>query len=159
MKKVLLVYETQTGNTEAIAKIIDSRLKAAGLEVIFKRITKANEDRFDLIRALGGVDVVIVGSPTHYSKIMSPVQEFLIEMGRANMGGRIDLSRILGAAFGSFAWSGSGEGVGFITNILKENLKMKVIEPGLMIKGSPGGTGLEECQSFSQAIIDRLNQG
>jgi flavorubredoxin len=158
LKKVLLVYETQTGNTEALAKIIDSRLKTAGFDVVFKRISKANEDRFDLIRVLGGVDAVIIGSPTHYSRIMTPVQDFLTDMGRANMGGKVDLSKILGAAFGSYGWSGSGEGVGFITNTLKNTLKMKVVEPGLLIKGSPGGTTLEEGQTFCQAVIEKLNQ-
>ena len=130
----------------------------AGIEVQSKRISKASDDRFDLIRAINTVDAVIVGSPTHYSRILTSVQEFLTELGRANYGGRIDLSTKIGVAFGSYAWSGSGEGVKFITNTLKEKLKMKVIEPGLSVKGKPIEDTIEECKNFGKAIADRINQ-
>jgi flavorubredoxin len=154
MKKMILIYETQTGATEEIAKILETYLTSSGIEVQSKRISKANEERLDLINLLKEVDAIAVGSPTQYSRIMTPVQEFLNEMGRANYMGRIDFSDKLGIAFGSYGWS--GEGVEFITDILKNNLKMKVIEPGLLVKGRPDDDTAEECKRFGEFVAEKI---
>jgi flavorubredoxin len=159
MKKAIIIYETETGNTEAIAKILESQLKTEGLDIISRRISKANDERFDLIRAINPVDVIIIGSPTRYSRILDSVQEFLTELGRANYMGRINLSIKTGVAFGSYGWSGSVEGVKFITDILKEKVKMKVIEPGLLIKGKPSGDTIEECRNFAILLAEKIKNG
>jgi|WetSurMetagenome_2_1015567.scaffolds.fasta_scaffold22227_6 flavodoxin I len=159
MKKVIIIYETETGNTEAIAKILDQELSAAGLDVKSKRISKANDEGIDLIRAVNAADAVIIGSPTHYSRILDSVLEFLTEMGRASYTGRSDFSTKIGAAFGSYSWSLSGEGVPLITDILKDKLKMKVIEPGLSIKGKPGEDTVEICKAFATLLTEKVVGG
>jgi flavodoxin I len=159
VKRVVIIYETESGNTEAIARIIEQELNAAGLEVQSKRISKANEEGFDLIRAVNAADAVIIGSPTHYSRILDSVQEFLTELGRANYTGRIDFSTKIGAAFGSYSWSLSGEGVPLISDILKERLKIKIIEPGLSIKGRPGEGTVEKCKEFAKLLAEKIAGG
>ncbi len=156
MKKAIIIYESQTGATEAMAKIIETELKKVSIDVLTKRITKAKEENFDLIRAINTVDAVIIGSPTHYSRILPTAQEFMTELERANYMSRVNFTSKLGVAFGSYGWSGSGEGVKYITGILKDKLKMKVIDPGLLIKGKPDTVTSEECRVFSKILAEKI---
>jgi len=150
MKKVMIVYESETGATEAIARVIEEQLRAAGIAVESKSISKAKEEGYDLIGALRGADAVIVGSPTHHGWPLDSVKSFLADMSRANTWGRI------GAAFGSYGWS--GEAVEIITDTLKSVLNMEVIEPGLKVKGSPDESSLRECEEFGKTVADIISR-
>lgn len=148
MYKAIIIWETRTGATSAIALEIEEVLKAAGIEVTTKRILNAKEEGYDLAGALKSVDAVILGSPTYHSDMIPPVKDFLIEMKEAGLKGKI------GAAFGSCGWS--GEAVQMITEAMKNILKMNVIEPGLKLIDRPSGSTLEECKNFSKTIADKI---
>ena len=68
--KALITYFSQTGNTEQIAKAIHHEVSGAH-EADLKTIEEVKPD------ALGGYDLVFVGSPIHGSGLAFPVKEFL----------------------------------------------------------------------------------
>ena len=68
--KILVVYDSQYGNTEQIAKAIASGLSSSG-EV---RILKISEVKSTDI---SGINLLIIGSPTQGSKATPAIQEFL----------------------------------------------------------------------------------
>jgi flavorubredoxin len=151
MKKAIVIYDTRTGATGAIARLIEEELKVAGIEVESRRILEAEEEGYDLVEAVKNADAVIVGSPTYYNDLFSPVKDFLLEMEKADLKGKI------GAAFGSYGWS--GEAVKMIADTMKNAFKMNVIEPGLKVEGRPGGSSIVECKLFGKTVAERINRG
>jgi flavorubredoxin len=148
MNKAILIWETRTGATSAIALEIDDVLKQSGIELISKRLSNARDDGFDLIGAMKDVDAVILGCPTYHHDLIQEVKDFLFEMGKADLKGKI------GASFGSYGWT--GESVGKITATMKNALRMDVIEPGLKIVERPSGDSLEECRKFGRSIAEKI---
>ena len=68
--KILLVYDTQYGNTEQIAKAIAGGLSSSG-EVRTLKISEIKATDVD------GINLIIVGSPTQGSKATPAIQKFL----------------------------------------------------------------------------------
>ena len=73
MKQLLIVYESRTGNTEAMAKAVYEGALSAGATVSLKKASQATCD--DLLNC----DSVILGSPTHFGYMAGTLQEFLTE--------------------------------------------------------------------------------
>ena len=66
----------------------------------------------------------------------------------------IGLKGKVGAAFGSYGWS--GESIEILTETMKNLAGMNVIEPGLRINRRPTEKGLEECREFGKKIAERI---
>ncbi|MBN2185922.1 MAG: FprA family A-type flavoprotein, partial [Dehalococcoidia bacterium] len=94
MPKVVIVYETRSGNTEVMAKAVEGGVRAAGVDVLSKRTTNAKVDD------LADADAVILGAPTYNHDLIGPMKTFLFQMEKADLKGKV------GAAFGSYGWSG-----------------------------------------------------
>lgn len=142
MAKAIIIYETRSGNTEMMAKAIETGLKEAGVEVERKKAARANADD------LKDVDAVVLGSPTYVRALITAMRTFLFEMDKADLKGEV------GAAFGSYGWS--GESIEILTETMKNLAEMDVIEPGLRIKRGPTEKGLKECREFGKKIAERL---
>jgi len=141
--KAIIVYETRTGNTEVMAHAILAGLMDSGVQVTLRRTM----DDVD-VKELAGNDAVILGSPTHNHDINSLMKEFLSDMSKEDLKGKI------GAAFGSYGWS--GEAVQMMTENMKRDFGMDVIEPGLKLIYVPDEKGLEECKNFGKRIAERI---
>jgi len=76
------------------------------------------------------------------------MKTFLFEMDKVDLKGKV------GAAFGSYGWS--GESVEILTETMKNLAGMDVIEPGLKVKRRPSEKGLEECRAFGKKIAARI---
>jgi flavodoxin short chain len=144
MSKAIIIYETRTGNTQALAKAIQEGMKEAGVEVLLKRTgeTRAND--------LADVDAVVLGAPTYHHDLVSAMKTFLFEMEKAALKGKT------GAAFGSYGWS--GESVQMMSDTMKHIFKMKVIEPGLKLLGRPTESSLEKAKEFGRKIAERIKE-
>ena len=142
MAKAIIVYETRSGNTEYMAKAIEAGLKEAGVEVELKKAARAKAED------LKDVDAVVLGSPTYVRALIAAMKTFLFEMEKADLKGKV------GAAFGSYGWS--GESIGIMTETMVNLFEMDVIEPGLKVKRRPSEKGLEECRTFGKRIADKI---
>ena len=58
--KVLIVYDSRTGNTESMAHYVEEGVKAEGVDVDVMKIENANVDDIPQYRGL------ILGSPVYY---------------------------------------------------------------------------------------------
>ena len=132
MAKAVIVYETRSGNTGAIAKAIEEGMKEAGVDVISKRSVSAKADD------LTNIDAVLLGAPTYHHDLIQSMKTFLFEMEKADLKGKI------GAAFGSYGWS--GESVQMMTDTMEHIFEMNVVKPGLKMLRSPDASGLKQCQ-------------
>lgn len=128
-----------------MAKAIEEGIKEAGVAVVSKRTVNASAN--DLI----GVDAVVLGAPTYHHDLIASMKTFLFEMEKVNLKGKV------GAAFGSYGWS--GESVQMMTDTMKHVFGMSVIEPGLKMLRRPDESGLKQCQEFGRRIADKAKMG
>jgi flavorubredoxin len=94
----------------------------------------------DLIEEADGI---VFGSPTINGDAAKPVWDLLSSLAVINTTGK------LGAAFGSFGWS--GEAVRMMEDRMR-GLKLRLPVPGVRIKLIPTDEELAACQRFGQQI-------
>jgi flavodoxin len=69
MKKVLITYHSQGGNTEAMAKAVFKSANAAGAEVILQRAADADAQH------ILACDIVAIGTPDHFGYMAGLVKD------------------------------------------------------------------------------------
>jgi len=143
MSRAIIIYETISGNTEKMAKAIVSGMEEAGVQVILKR-TMGTE-----VAELMDFDAVLIGSPTYHQNPVLAIKDFLIKMERA------DLKNKIGAAFGSYGWS--GESIQMITESMRDTCMMDVADPGLRLKTGWSESSLQQCREFGKNIAEKVN--
>ena len=144
MSKAIVIYDSRSGNTEMMAKAIEEGMKEVGIEALSKRAINTNaEDLTD-------VDAVVLGAPTYHKDLIQSMKTFLFEMEKADLKGKV------GAAFGSYGWS--GESVQMMTDTMKHIYGMNVLEPGLKILRRPSESGLEQCRNWGRTIVEKMKE-
>lgn len=95
--RVLIVYHSETGNTEALAEAAaEGARSSGGVEVSLKTVHEAtNAD-------LEACDALMIGSPTYWGSMSTPVKQF-IDGQRPFMGDKV------GAAFATGGSDGGGK--------------------------------------------------
>ena len=143
MLKVLIVYYSQTGNTEKMARAVEEGAKSVvGIEVEMKYFVKPEE--------LAEADAIILGMPTYYHDIGIDMKNLLEGASKQE----INLKGKIGAAFGSYGWS--GEAPNMLVEIMKKRFEMDVVEPALRIKYNPDEKALEECRELGKKVAEKL---
>ncbi len=143
MYKAVIIYDSRKGQTESIARIIEQGLRDGGVEVLLKKATSATA------KDLRDADAVVLGSPTYHGEMMSSLRTLLFEMEKADLRGKV------GAAFGSYGWS--GEAVPRMSETMKHVFGMNVVEPGLNVLERQ--SDLNKCREFGRTIAERAGQG
>ena len=143
MLKLLIVYYSKTGNTEKMARAIEEGAKdVVGIDVEMKYFVKPEE--------LSEVDAIMLGMPTYYHDIGIDMKNLLEKASNQ----KINLKDKIGAAFGSYGWS--GEAPNMLLEIMKNRFHMDVVEPALRIKYNPDKKGLEECRTLGKTVAEKM---
>jgi flavorubredoxin len=95
-------------------------------------------------------DAILMGAPTYHHDMPIDIKK-LFE--RAAVKG-INLKGKVGAAFGSYGWS--GEAPNLVLEIMKNKFEMRVIEPPLLAKYVPDENMLEKCSDLGKRISETL---
>ena len=99
---------------------------------------------------LGQFDAVLVGTPTYHHDVPIDIKMLFEEAAARG----INLKGKLGAAFGSYGWS--GEAPKFVMEIMKNKFDMNVTEPALLTKYAPDQSTLEQCRALGKRISESL---
>lgn len=142
MPKILVLYYSRTGNTAKMAKAVAEGAKSV-LRVELE-LTKTLEPM-----TLTRFDAILIGTPTQNHNITYTMKRFFEDVEAK----KIVLKKI-GAAFGSYGWS--GEAPGLVIEIMKNKFNMKVTESPLLVKRTPNTTMIEKCQEFGKKIGEEL---
>jgi flavorubredoxin len=142
-KKLAIIYGTGFGNTGLMAKAIEEGAKAAGLDVLIKKVDEATP--IDVEKA----DAIAIGLATYKGAGMPSVIRYVESLAKLPLKGK------LGTAFGSYGWSGEGPLV--ITKTLS-SYGIIVLEPPLRIKRIPEEEGLEECRKLGRLLAEKLKK-
>jgi flavorubredoxin len=100
--------------------------------------------------ALENFDAVVFGVPTYYHDMTVDMKNLFEEVAAKG----ISLKGKIGAAFGSYGWS--GEAPRLVLEVMKNKFGMEIIEPPLLIRYEPDQTGLEKCRELGKRIAERL---
>lgn len=143
LPRILVLYYSQTGNTDKMAKAV-----AEGAQ----NVQQVNVELSYYVDAeqLSQFDALAVGAPTYHHDMTLNMKRLFEEAGAKN----VDLKGKLGAAFGSYGWS--GEAPKLILEIMKNRFEMSVIEPPLLLKYTPDAAGLEKCRELGRRVAERL---
>ena len=149
MPKILIIYQSKTGNTEAMAKAVEMGVKEEGVEVILKKAEDTAVD--DLLLP----DGIIIGSPTYFAATTAEIKKIIDDSIKhfRKLEGKV------GAAFASCGGIGGG-GETAILDILRAFLVHGMIVPGFTTGGHYGplsvGTPNNErkriCQNFGSKV-------
>jgi NAD(P)H dehydrogenase (quinone) len=156
--KVLIVFDTSTGNTEKMAHAVEDGVKKAGVDVVFKHVDEASVDEIPQWQGL------ILGSPVYYGLPSGKIKKFIDESIKYH--GKLD-----GTVGGAFASAG-GTHTGAETTIIAINEMLLV--HGMIIQGSSAGShygassvgspndaSLEACRKLGERVgnlVKRLNK-
>ena len=127
MPKILIIYQSKTGNTEKMAEAVEAGVKKEGVEVLRKRIENAKVD--DLLDA----DGIIIGTPTYFAGTTAEIKKFIDQSIKhfKKLEGKI------GAAFTSSGDLGGGNETALL-DILRAFLVHGMIVPGFTSGGHYG---------------------
>ena len=151
IRKALVIYDTMWASTEKMAKAVATGIDTTGVSV--KLINLAYSHRSDVMADVLNAKAVILGCATLNNGMLPRMAGFLMYMRGLKPTNKI------GAAFGSFGWS--GEAVKLM-NASMEDMKFDIIEPGMRVKYVPGHNDLSECvemgKRIGQAVIEQTDE-
>lgn len=144
--RVFLGYVSAYQNTGIIAgKIAEGIRQAGDIEVDLCDIEKMEMGLVE--QKLIQSSAIVLGCPTFSQNILMPVYQVFALINPIR-----DRNK-LGAAFGSYGWS--GEGAKIITSALRQ-LKINVIDEGLMVKFTPHNEVAQRCIEYGKAFGERM---
>ncbi len=160
MPKLLILFDSQTGNTEKIANAIAEGAKSVDkAKVIMKKIG----DPFGL-HELADSDAIVFGSPTHYSGTSWRMDSFLKRLQEVE----VDLSGKLGAVFCSYGYARPKIAylppTSFALAVLPlytflKSVGMRTIAPALRIRDEDVEKDLLICREWGRKIAEKLVTG
>lgn len=146
-KQVTILYETMWENTKKIAEAIGEGIMKNHPDLRVKLINVGKTDKNDVITEVFKSKAVLVGSSTINNGILSNTAG-LLEMIKG-----LKFKMKVGAAFGSYGWS--GESVKIIDQALKE-AGFKVTEEGMKVLWTPMEEDLKESFEFGNRVISEI---
>jgi flavodoxin I len=145
MTRILVLYYSRTGNTEKMAQaVVNGAKNVQGTDVEMNYYVPEEE--------LAGYNAVLVGTPTYHHDMPETIKKYFEEAAVKN----VHLQGKVGAAFGSYGWS--GEAPKLVLEILRNKFGMNVTEPPLLTKYTPDQATLEKCFALGKRIAESLTQ-
>jgi NAD(P)H dehydrogenase (quinone) len=156
MAKILVVYDSKTGNTEKMAFAVAEGVKQVkGVKAKIKQADKTN------LKDLLDADGIIMGSPTYYGQMSAKLKALIDESVKIH--GKLEGK--IGAAF----TSSGGTATGAETTIL--SILQAMLVHGMIIQGradnkhygaaavgSPRKRGLESCKELGRRIASLVTK-
>jgi len=140
MAKVLIVYYSKSGNTEAMARILADAAKAAGAKVTLKRAEDATND--DLVSA----DAVAIGSPDYFSYPAGFVKAIFDEA----LSIKAKLSNKPALCFASHG--GGGKLKGPFEQLMK-SIGLKLVMPCILCQQAPAGETIDVLKKAGESLV------
>ncbi len=143
--KVLVVYDSMWKSTAKMALAIGGAISRQGVDV--KMYNLAVNHRSDIMTEVLDSRALIFGSPTLNNGILPRMADFLCYLKGLRPKGK------LGAAFGSFGWS--GEAVKNMNSAMEE-MGIELIDPGLRVKNVPTVDDFDQCKALGGKIAQAV---
>ena len=142
MPKMAIIYASGMGRTKTMAEAIaNGAMTIEGVDVVLK-------DAYDALpEDVKDAGAIVLGGSTYNYKLIKAMDPFLKELAKLDLKGKV------GAAFGSYGWS--GESVPTLIARMK-SFGMNVIEPGTTAVQVPKKEDIEKCFKLGRMIATGL---
>jgi NAD(P)H dehydrogenase (quinone) len=158
MPKILIVYDSKTGNTEAMALAVSKGAEQiSDIEVTVK---KAEETK---IKDLVGADGIIMGSPTYFGQMSAKLKALIDESVKVHE----KLAGKVGAAFTSSGGTASGAETTLLSIVQAMLIHGMIVQGraddkhyGASAVGNPKKRDLEYCEELGKnvaTLVKKLN--
>lgn len=145
MKRISIVYYSETGNTEIMAKVISEEAKDAGGEVTLLNGEYATKE--DIINS----DVVALGSPAMATEQLQVTMEYYVDSIKDVISGKPV------ALFGSYDW-GDGLWMRKWHKQMKEYGAIMIQDENeLIVKLKPDDKDIEKCKELGNKLFYFIN--
>jgi flavodoxin len=146
--KILIAYDSRTGNTEKMAELVAEGVRLAGQAVDVKKISE-----FKNAEALKGYDGYIFASPTYHRDMTNGMKTFLFMAQQAGLAGKV------GGAFGSYTHSGDAPKVIFDTMQFVYKMNMTNLGSFNLVESHINtGEGQRACQDYGKAVGEQVGK-
>ena len=146
-RKAVIVYDTMWQSTAMMAKAIAEGLAGGGASV--KVMPLSGSHRSDVATEVLDAGALLVGSPTFNNGLFPTVADVLTYLG-----GLRPLN-LIGAAFGSYGWS--GQAAGRIEEILRD-MKVELADKAVTVRYVPTAEALAPCAALGRRVAELLSQ-
>ena len=157
MAKVLVVYDSKSGNTEKMAFAVAEGAKQAGVEVAVKRVEETQNN--DLL----GADGIVMGSPTYFGQMSAKLKAVIDESVKLHE----KLTGKVGGAFTSSGGTASGAETTLLSIVEAMLIHGMIVQGraddkhyGVAIMGAPKEEDLAECETLGRNVallVKKLN--
>jgi NAD(P)H dehydrogenase (quinone) len=158
MTKIVIIYDSNTGNTQKMAEsIADGARSISDVNVTLKKVGEP----FSLRNLLVDADAVILGSPANYAFATPAMRDFISCIQGQVADGSFKVEEKLGAAFGSYGWDGAKSAERFALEMRNIGFKMYssvLAKPTLLPIPKLRQKALEECRVFGKNIAEQITE-
>ena len=141
MAKLLIIYHSQSGNTEAMAKAVYEGALSSGTTVSLKKAAEAISN--DLIDC----DAVVFGTPNYFSYMAGAMKDFFDRSLHA-VRGKVDNKPYTAV---SSHGGGGRQALDSLDGICR-SLRLKKAFEGVVATGKPSPEVLEECKELGRKL-------
>jgi NAD(P)H dehydrogenase (quinone) len=150
MPKILIVYDSKSGNTETMALAVAKGAEQAGdLEVTVKRAEQTTNS--DLLAA----DGIIMGSPTYFGQMSAKLKALIDESVKVHK----ELTGKVGGAFTSSGGTASGAETTLLSIVQAMLIHGMIVQGraddkhyGVAVTGAPKKRDLAECEKLGKRV-------
>lgn len=157
MAKVLVVYDSKSGNTETMALAVAKGAEKAGADVTVKKAAQTkNSDLF-------AADGIIMGSPTYFGQMSATLKALIDESIQLHE----QLTGKVGAAFTSSGGTASGAETTLLSIVEAMLIHGMIVQGraddrhyGVAVTGTPNEEDLADCEKLGErvaALVLRLS--
>lgn len=141
---MLIIYHSQSGNTEVMAKAVCEGAISAGANVVLKKAAEATSD--DILNC----DGVIFGTPNYFSYMAGMIKDFLDRVFYTIR------DKVDNKPYAEFSSAGAGgkqalDSIDWICKSYK-GLKMKKVFDNVITIRKPSPEVLEECRELGRKM-------
>ena len=141
MAKVLIIYHSQSGNTEAMAKAVSEGAKSAKATVVLKKAAEANAE--DILAC----DIVAFGTPNYFGYMSGMVKDYFDRVW-ATVRDKVGNKPYV--VFGSKGGGGS-QAVDTVERIC-DGMKMAKFAQSVLATRKPTDEVLAECKELGKKL-------
>jgi len=145
--RAVILYDTMWNGTRLMAEAIGDGLAEAGVD--HKILNLAVSDRNDVLVEVFKARTILVGSPTINNGVLPTIMPVLTDIKGLKFKNKI------GAAFGSYGWSGEA------VKMIEEHLiasGIPIVRDGIKFKWQPLPEELDACREFGREIAEETKK-
>ncbi len=149
MKRLLIIYHSQSGNTERLAAAVyEGALREQEVETSLKRVQDAG------LRDLLDADAILIGSPENFGYMAGAVKDFFDRTFYPALGHAINIPYALFISAGN-----DGSGAQRQIDRIVIAYPMKKVADAVLCVGPADDTVLEACRDLGQGMAAGLSLG